>query len=282
MRVFLDCYSAIPGISVVDKRVVIRASINEARKVLLLISTTHWNVVFRIIVNNVLTSIVVSQIYTKFVTELDKEMDTDSNDIANHSIARKILGKIKNHNRSKLFSPDDFSGIGSVDAIRQALHRLTKDGFLVRLAQGIYLYPKIDKELGVLYPPIEDIAKVIAKRDRARIVPTGVYALNRLGLSTQVPMRIVYLTDGAPRNIQIGKQSIKFKKTVPRNLSTKGEISGLVIQALREIGKDNSSQEQLTRINELLRKEDIRILIHDAKLAPVWISEIMLSALKKN
>ncbi len=192
---------------------------------------------------------------------------------------KKILDKIKGYNHGKLFFPESFTGTSSNDAIRQTLHRLARDGFLIRLAHGIYLYPKKDKEFGVLYPSIEEIAKAIAKRDKARIVPTGVNALNKLGLSTQVPMKVVYFTDGAPRSVQIGKRTIKFKKTTPKNLLAKGEISSLIIQALREIGKDNITKEQLARIQELLQKENPKIVKFDAGLAPAWISKIIMATI---
>jgi hypothetical protein len=196
------------------------------------------------------------------------------------SIEDQVFKKIKDNKRGKIHFPASFSKLGSEDAIHQALKRLTGKGILLRIAHGIYLYPKTDPELGILYPPIDEIAKAIAKRDKARIIPTGAQALNLLGLSTQVPMKVVYLTDGAQRNISIGNQSIKFKKTSPRNLATKGEISGLVIQALREIGKGNASTDQLRKINELLQKEDPAMLKNDAGLAPAWISRIMLKALE--
>ena len=193
------------------------------------------------------------------------------------SIESQILKKIRDNKRGKIFFPINFSKIGSADAIHQALKRLSEKGILIRIAHGIYLYPKIDKELGVLYPPIDEIAKAIAKRDKARIIPTGVQALNLLGLSTQVPMKVVYLTDGAQRNIAIGSQSIKFKKTSPKNLAVKGEISGLVIQSLREIGKGSVSDEQLKTIIELLQKENPENVKYDTGLAPAWISRIMLN-----
>ncbi|MCD4665733.1 MAG: type IV toxin-antitoxin system AbiEi family antitoxin domain-containing protein [Bacteroidales bacterium] len=208
---------------------------------------------------------------------------TYNNDYTNDSSTDKvILSKVRSYNRGKLLFPDDFAGTGSIDAIRQTLHRLVKRDILVRLAHGIYLYPKRDNELGILYPSIEEIAKAIAKRDKARIVPTGVTAMNKLGLSTQVPLKSVYLTDGAPRSIQVGKRSIKFKKTTPKNLMAKGEISSLVIQALREIGKDNITEFQLARINELLKKDEPGKIIHDAGLAPAWIAKIMMDAIKND
>ena len=75
------------------------------------------------------------------------------------------------------------------------------------MAQGIYARPIISKYIGEVLPSAEIVAKGIAKRDRIRIVPTGVYAL---GLSTQVPMKLVFLNDGAQREIKIDKLSIKF------------------------------------------------------------------------
>jgi hypothetical protein len=215
------------------------------------------------------------------VTEKDTEMTARPKDKTRNTTYKRILDKIKNHRRGKIFFPEDFIDAGSVDAIRQALHRLAKDGFIVRLAHGIYLYPKQDKELGTLYPPVEEIAKAIAIRDKARIFPTGLQVLNKLGLSTQVPLKVVYLTDGAPRSIQIGNRTIKFKKTTPKNLMAKGEISSLVIQALREIGKDNVTNEQLARIHNLLQKEDLQKVLDDARLAPDWIAKIMLAANEK-
>ncbi len=197
------------------------------------------------------------------------------------SIESQVLNKIKDNKRGKIFFPNNFSKIGSEDAIHQALKRLSEKGILLRIAHGIYLYHKTDPELGILYPPINEIAKAIAKRDKARIIPTGIQALNLLGLSTQVPMKVVYLTDGAQRDIDIGNQSIRFKKTSPKNLAVKGEINGLVIQALREIGNGNVSAEQLKIIIEILQKENPTIVENDASLAPVWISKIMISALEK-
>lgn len=135
-----------------------------------------------------------------------------------------------------MFFPDDFSREGSSEAIRKALECLTDKGHIVRIAQGIYVRPKESKYIGAVIPSVEEIAEAIAKRDKIRTVPTAMYALNALGLSTQIPMKIVLLTDGSPREIKIGKRTITFKKTTPTNLLAKGKISRLVIQALKEIG----------------------------------------------
>jgi len=146
---------------------------------------------------------------------------------------------------------------------------------LERIAQGIYLYPKKDPELGNLYPSIEEIATSISKRDHAKIIPTGAAALQKIGLSTQVPMNLVYLTNGASRKIKIGKQKITFKRTTAKKLSTKGQISTLVIQALQELGQKKIDQQVLQQITAVLKNENIKNLTHDVKFAPAWIAKIL-------
>ena len=191
----------------------------------------------------------------------------------------KIFDKIKKNKRGTLIFPEDFHAVGSPESIRLALHRLEKENQIKRVAHGIYVRPIISKYIGEVLPSAEEVAKGIVKRDRIRIVPTGVYALNALGLSTQVPMKLVFLTDGAPRIIKIGKRTIKFKKATPKNLLAKGEISSLVIQALREIKINNVNETEGKKIIGLLKKENPVVLQHDIKLAPVWIQKIMQKAI---
>jgi len=196
------------------------------------------------------------------------------------SVEKQIKERISRKNKGTLLFPDDLHDLGSSEAVRLALHRLEREGFIRRISQGIYVQPKISEYIGEILPSAEEVARGIAKRDKIRLVPTGAYALNALGLSTQVPMKLVFLTDGAPRLIKLGKRSIKLKKTTPKNLSAKGQISGLVIQALREIGKDKLTSSEEEKITELLRKENIKDLKHDIQLAPVWIRIIMQKALR--
>lgn len=191
------------------------------------------------------------------------------------SVQTRIKNEIKSMKRGQILFPSNFDDMGNVEVVKKSLLRLENKKFLVRLAHGIYLYPKQDKLLGVLYPTIEEIAVAIAERDKARIIPTGTTALNKLGLSNQIPMNIVFLTDGAPRSIIVSKRTIKFKRTSPKNLAVKGEITNLIIQALKEIGKDNVTAEQLKKIKIHLEKEKQEIIEHDAKLAPAWIAKIM-------
>ena len=197
------------------------------------------------------------------------------------SIDNKIYIKIKKAKRGSLFFSDDFLSFGSAKAVSKALERLVKKGDLMRVARGIYARLDKDTLLGTLKPTTEKIAEAISRRDKARIIPTGSLALNVLGLSTQVPVNVVYYTDGAARNIDLGQRKIVFKKTTPKNLAAIGKISSLVIQALKEIGKDKVTDEEIDKILKHLKKEEPYRLEHDIKLAPEWIRIIMRNALKK-
>jgi hypothetical protein len=195
-------------------------------------------------------------------------------------VEKKISTLLKKYPKSSVLFVDDFLDYGNSESVKKALLRLKEKEILVRLAHGIYLYPKVDKELGVLFPSTEDIARAIARRDKARIVLTGVQALNKLGLSTQVPMKVVYLTDGAARSIKVGKRTITFKKTSPKNLLAKGEISSLVIQALKTIGQSKVDNTLLIKIHKLLKKEKSENIINDAKLAPAWINKLLMQTIR--
>jgi hypothetical protein len=196
------------------------------------------------------------------------------------SIDDKILVKFKKAGRGSLFFIDDFLSFGSAKAVSKVLERLVQRAEIDRVARGIYSRLAEDPILGSLKPSTEDIAEAIRRRDKARIVPSGSLALNALGLSTQLPMNVVYYTDGSARKIDYGKRKIVFKKTSPKNLATIGKISTLVIQALKEIGKDKVTDDEIKIILEHLRKEEPNRLEHDIKLAPEWIRIIMRKALK--
>ena len=118
---------------------------------------------------------------------------------------------------------NDFAHLNNDGLVTRALSRLEKEGVLIRLSQGLYLCPSRNK-FGVLRPSIEDIAYAIAEKDKARIIPSGLTALNKLGLSTQVTMNAVYLTDATARELTIGNRKIIFKRSAPRNFAYKTDL----------------------------------------------------------
>jgi predicted transcriptional regulator of viral defense system len=195
-------------------------------------------------------------------------------------VHKEIEKKFTKSKKGQILFISDFRGMGSEAAIRKALSRLTKENKVKRIAHGIYLVPEIDPLLGKRLPSMEKIAEAIAGKEQIRIKPSGAYALHKLGLSTQVPMKLVYLTEGSQRSIRIGKSLIKFKHTTPKKVALEGELSSLIVQALEELGTENLEQATVKRIKELLQKEKSKTLIHDLKLAPGKISEFLYTLLK--
>lgn len=200
--------------------------------------------------------------------------------MAELSLEKQVLGLIKKRGRGNFVFASDFTSLGEQKTINKSLERLAKDDTIIRISRGVYYYPKIDKVLGlgVLYPTLEDIAEGIAKRDKARIVPTGIYALNRLGFSTQIPMNIIYLTDGSERKLNLNNgTSIQFKYTAPKNLAFKSQLAMLLTFAFKTIGKENITQEMLTHTKELLAKDEKSSIEQDYNLMPAWVSSIIKS-----
>ena len=148
------------------------------------------------------------------------------------TITRFVTEKVKEAKPGTMFFPADLLEFGAPDAIHQTFSRLARNKTLLRLAKGIYAKPTMDPELGALRPSLENVAQQIAERDKVVIRPTGAAALNKLGLSTQVPTKVVYLTNGNPKRIQVGRSTIVFKKTTHKQLAVQPETVFLAIQAL--------------------------------------------------
>lgn len=189
------------------------------------------------------------------------------------SSKNQIETKVLKSSLGEIFFAEDFYAYGSAGNIRLTLFRLVNEGILERLAQGIYLKPKRDPLLGTLYPTTEEIAKQIAQRDKARIAPTGVLALYLLGLTTQVPLKAVYLSDGSQREIKIGNRSIQFKKTVPKSFAIKDELLHLIVQAFKEVGQNNVTEEFIAKIKPSVVQLDSQVVQKQIKYAPVWIQK---------
>jgi hypothetical protein len=199
-----------------------------------------------------------------------------------HSVDTAVLDRIHGHGRGWVFTPDHFRDLGSRDAVASALKRCKQSGKIRQLDRGLYDYPRTDDLLGVLLPTTDDIAKALTGRDAIRLQPSGAYAANLLGLSTQVPMKVVYLTDGRSRTVQVGNQQILLKHTTPRNMKTAGKISGLVIQALRHLGRDQVDDDVVNQLDQRLDDAARKQLMKDIRYAPAWVAEIFRQLVRPN
>jgi hypothetical protein len=167
--------------------------------------------------------------------------------------------------------------LGNRQSVDFALHRLVKQGVLRRLARGIYDYPKSHPQLGFLSPSVEAIADALAGRDKLRLQPSAAYAANLLHLTEQVPARAVFLTDGPSRRIKIGAREIILRRTTPKVMAAAGRMSGLVIQGLKHLGRQNVTIERIAPLRALLKEQDRKQLKEDVGLAPAWMQPFLLS-----
>ncbi len=137
------------------------------------------------------------------------------------------------------------------------------------------MYPKQHPVLGELMPSAETVAKAIAGRDRARLLPAGAYAANLLGLSEQVPAKVVFLTDGPSRTVKMGKMMIHLRRTTPRNMATAGRLAGLVIQAFRHLSKAQVTPRRIAHLKRTIPGDERRALLKDLRLAPAWMQPML-------
>ena len=190
-------------------------------------------------------------------------------------IEPRVKSIIFGHGRGWVFTPGEFLGVADPRSVSVALTRLARKGVIRNLTRGLYDYPKNDPQLGILSPSVDAVARALSLRHAIRLQPSGGYAANLLGLSDQVPMKVVFLTDGINRRVQIGKLQIIFKRSTPRNMASAGKISGLVIQALRHLGQRNIDGKIVQKLKQRLSAKDKKLLLSDLRHAPVWVATVM-------
>lgn len=192
-----------------------------------------------------------------------------------YPIERSIVARIRRRGEGWVFSPTDFLDVGTRPAVDKALSRMVAAGSIRRLTRGLYDLPQHHPVVGATAPSVDRIAQAMAGKAASRLQPTGAYAANLLGLSEQVPAKVVFLTDGRSKRVRLGNLEIGLKQTSPRNMATAGRISGLLIQALRFLGKTNVTDETVKRLDRRLSREDRKQLLKDVGFAPAWIGDII-------
>lgn len=189
-------------------------------------------------------------------------------------IKNSVLKKIESSDPHSIFFISDFADSGSPETIRKIFFHATMDGLLERISQGIYVKPK-ESRFGRVPVALESIAQKIADRDKCVILPTGNTAANLIGLSTQIPMNLSYITTGSTRTINIGNRRLNFRHASPKNFAHKGKTVPILIQGLREIGEKNMTDQHFTAIRNFIEKSADPYLKEDILLAPQWIQRII-------
>ena len=155
------------------------------------------------------------------------------------------------------------------------LSELTTEGMLVKIAHGIYAKPRKSR-FGVVLPSVDKVVQAIAIRDNAEVLPSGMTALNALGLSTQVPMNYTYLTTGSERTVNLSNRKVVLKRGVPKNFCYGTRLISLLVQALKALKKENVGESELNVIRQLVLKEtDKETLVKDIDMMPAWMKRII-------
>jgi len=187
----------------------------------------------------------------------------------------QIVARIERLGEGKAFSAKDCLDIASRTTIDVTLASLTLSGKIRRIRRGLYDMPKVNPALGgKLSPDIDEAARAIARRQKWKIVPEGAWAANLLGLSTQVPSKIIYLTDGPNNEMPIGRRTIQFKHARPKALAGLEGKFALVVQALRHLGKDGVGPREIETLRAGLSSAEKRKLVKDTRFGVDWIYEV--------
>lgn len=193
-----------------------------------------------------------------------------------HSTSKSyIVSILRRRGRGYVFTAADFASAGTQGAVAQALSRLARKGVIRRLGRGVYDYPKTSKHLGALTPSVEAIANALARREGVQIQVSGARAANALGLSTQVPARATFLTQGTSRRRNFGGQSVELRRTVQKRMIGAGRRAGVALQGIRHLGPGRESGEEVKRVLSGLSAEERVELLQLSKAAPVWLQRII-------
>jgi len=192
------------------------------------------------------------------------------------SLQHSILHRLRSSDGGSVHTPKDFLDLGSRAAVDQTLSRLVRMGQLQRVGRGLYHVPQVNRRLGIFVPPdVDQLAWALARKTGSRILPSGAAAANQLGLSTQVPAKGVYLTDGRSRRLKVGAFDIQFKHVAQGHFNIRHRTSSLVIEALRYLGKDALGERTLRALRAALTPAQRRALRGDARHAPSWVADVV-------
>lgn len=198
------------------------------------------------------------------------------------SIPQQILRRVATNGRGWAFTPHDFADLGDPRTVGMNLTRLVRDGRIRRVTRGIYDCPQPHPLLGQAGATSDAIVAALARRRHLRVLPSPQMAANQLGLSTQVPAQLVYQTDGAPAKVRLGNLQIVFRRNTGRSLALAGRASGLVAQAMRDLGKDRVTADTIKHLRGRLDSTARKQLATDIALVPAWMRPIFLEITRED
>jgi hypothetical protein len=196
------------------------------------------------------------------------------------TVTQQIIKRIRAKRRGWVFAPKDFLDLGSRAIVDQALLRLTRQGIIRRLDRGVYDFPKQHAILGTLSPDSKGLARAIASKAANKVIASGASAANTLGLSTQVPAKPTFVTNGPTRAKKVAGRTIVLKHAKVPVFDNVSDTANLTLQALAHLGKKNIDSLVLQRCANALTDRDVRNLVAHVDRTSSWMAEIILKIKK--
>lgn len=195
-----------------------------------------------------------------------------------NAVVQQIRRRISRSRYGEVFFVSSFAR-HDAEYVTKLLATFEKEGLIIRIAKGVYVKARKTR-FGVVYPSAYELVKKIAQRDKAKVIPSGATAANRLGFSTQVPMNSIFLTTGSGRKLRLGHRTVTLKHGAPKNFAFRGRLMPELVQALRSIGESNINREVETRIGQLFAETpETDTIEHDLLLAPTWMRQVIRKGL---
>lgn len=192
-----------------------------------------------------------------------------------YTTRNRILARIRSKGAGAVFTPKDFLDLAGRDAVDQALTRLVRGDMLQRVGRGLYHKPRINKQLGIAVPPDHDVvAQALGRQTGSRVVPSPAVIANRFGLSTQIPAKPVYLTDGRSRRVRVGNQIFVLKHVAAKRMPDRAFESSLAMQAIFAVGRQSFDDQAINTLRRQLSPVQRRELVGEAKYTDAWVAEV--------
>ena len=188
--------------------------------------------------------------------------------------ASAIEARVHSFGPGKAFTAADFSDIANQRNAGNVLGRMYAKGTLSRATRGVYYVPEHSELLGTDVPVSADqVVRAIARANKWVICPAGDTALNALGLDTQVPAKLSYVSSGPYKSYEYGLYTIELKHRANRDLLGCSETTCTVIQALKALGKNNINSSVIETLARNLSKEQVNTLVDESAGLTSWVTE---------
>lgn len=198
------------------------------------------------------------------------------------TITEQILERIRHMDDEAAFVSSDFTDIADINTVRQILSRQEQAGEIQRIIRGIYYCPKYSELLGEYEAPSPHrVAMAIARKFGWTIAPSGNTALNQLGLSTQVPAKWSYISDGPYNHFQFGTVELEYRHRSNKDISGLSYKTALVIQAIRALGKEHVGSAEIEKIRRCLSEKEKENLLTEAQQSTAWIYKYIKEICRK-